>query len=118
MRCAVDDLEHKLNLPSRAKEAIISHPLKYALIALAGGAVATRVLPLVFKLGRPTRSAKFMRTALQAIVPLAAPYVLQKIAERTQHPSMAGAGLVPERSGMPMDRASYMAPEAFPQLGS
>jgi hypothetical protein len=85
LRCAVDNLEHSLNFPSRAKEAIVSHPLRSALIAMAGGAMATRILPLVFRLGRPTRGAAFMRTVLQAVVPLAAPYVLQKLA--TNYPA-------------------------------
>lgn len=82
LRCAVDDLEHSLNLPSRAREAIATHPVRYALYALVGGALASRVLPLIFRLGRPSGGAKVLRTVLQAVVPLAAPYVLQKLAQQ------------------------------------
>ncbi|WP_265596213.1 hypothetical protein [Verrucomicrobium sp. BvORR106] len=92
LRCAVDDLEHSLNLPSRAREAIASHPMRYALYALAGGALASRVIPMVFRMARPTMSAKMLRTMLQAVVPLAAPYVLQRLSQMAPTPSLPVPG--------------------------
>ncbi|WP_009963633.1 hypothetical protein [Verrucomicrobium spinosum] len=92
LRCAVDDLEHSLNLPSRAREAIASHPMRYALYALAGGALASRVIPMVFRMARPTMSAKMLRTMLQAVVPLAAPYVLQRLSQVSSTPSLPAPG--------------------------
>lgn len=92
LRCAVDDLEHSLNLPSRAREAIASHPMRYALYALAGGALASRVIPMVFRIARPTMSAKMLRTMLQAVVPLAAPYVLQRLSQMSPTPPLPASG--------------------------
>lgn len=93
LRCAVDDLEHSLNLPSRAREAIATHPVRYALYAVVGGALVSRVLPLLFRLGRPSGGAKMLRTVVQAVVPLAAPYVLQKLAQHL--PATPEAPLAP-----------------------
>lgn len=92
LRCAVDDLEHSLNLPSRAREAIATHPLRYAMYALAGGALASRVVPMVFRIARPTMSAKVLRTMLQAVIPLAAPYVLQRLSELSPPPPPPPSG--------------------------
>jgi len=64
-------LGESFDVPRRVRREVASHPLKWALVAVAGGVVAARVLPLALGLVRTAASRRLVGTLISTVGPLA-----------------------------------------------
>lgn len=86
-RARLDEAAHHvtapLDVPARVRREVSAHPLKWAAVALLGGAVAAKVVvPVALKvLGRST-SQKLTRTLLATLAPAAVRLGAQALSTR------------------------------------
>jgi hypothetical protein len=60
-----------LDVPARVRRHVVAHPVKWAVLALAGGVVAARLLPPVLGLVRSAASRRLVGTLLTTVAPVA-----------------------------------------------
>lgn len=94
----VGALADAVDVPSRVRREITSHPWKWALLAVAGGLVAARLAPLAIGLARSAASRKLLRSALAAAAPVAMRAGLNALAQRQVDFSPPPPGAVPPPS--------------------
>lgn len=105
------DLGASLDVPARVRQKVAAHPWKWALLALAGGVVAAKTLPLAASLVRTAGSRRLVGTLLTALGPVALRAGLNALA--THRPDLA-AFFHPDPEPTPGDAP---APERGP-IGS
>jgi Protein of unknown function (DUF3618) len=81
------DLGASLDVPARVRQKVAAHPWKWALLAVAGGVVAAKTLPLALSLVRTAGSRRLVGTLLTAVGPVALRAGLNALA--THRPDLA-----------------------------
>jgi len=80
------DMTASLDVPARVRQNIrqrvSSHPWKWALLAVAGGVLAARTLPLAVSLLRTAGSRRLVGALMGTVVPLALRAGLNAVASR------------------------------------
>lgn len=76
-----------LDVPARVRHTVAAHPWKWALLAVAGGVVAARALPLAAGLVRTAGSRRLVGTLLTTLGPVALRAGLNALA--THRPDLA-----------------------------
>jgi hypothetical protein len=64
-------LAHTLDVPTRVRQELTQHPLKWGAVALAGGLIAGKLLPVALKLVSRQASRQLTGTLLATVAPLA-----------------------------------------------
>jgi len=76
-----------LDVPSRVRRTVSAHPIKWALLAAAGGVVIVRALPLIAGLVRSAGSRRLLGAVVGSVAPLALRVGLKALA--THRPDLA-----------------------------
>ena len=64
-------LTASLDVPARVRQTVTAHPVKWALLAVAGGLVAARLLPLATSVLRTAANRRLVGTLLATVGPVA-----------------------------------------------
>jgi hypothetical protein len=87
---SVETVSDRLDLPARIRQEVTAHPWRWAAIALIGGAVASRLLPVVFGVSRKVIGSRALKSLVATAAPLAARAALSawnaRFPEPTPHP--------------------------------
>ena len=70
---ATSVLGASLDVPGRVRQEVAAHPLKWAMVAIVGGVVASRVLPVALRLVQTAASRRLVGTVVATLAPLASP---------------------------------------------
>jgi len=81
------DLSASLDVPARVRQKVAAHPWKWALLAVAGGVVAAKTLPLALSVVRTAGSRRLAGTLLTTLGPVALRAGLNALA--THRPDLA-----------------------------
>jgi hypothetical protein len=76
-----------LDVPARVRQTVAAHPVKWALLAVAGGVVAARLLPLATSVMRTAANRRLVGTLLATVGPVALRAGLNALA--THRPDLA-----------------------------
>ncbi|MFN0126503.1 MAG: hypothetical protein ACKV19_07460 [Verrucomicrobiales bacterium] len=89
VRRATADLSTALDVPARVsrtlKQKVTAHPIAWALLAVAGGFVVVRTLPLAVGLLRAAGSRRLISTLMTTVGPIALRAGLNALAARESH---------------------------------
>ena len=80
-------LSASLDVPNRVRQKVAAHPWKWALLAVAGGVVVAKALPLALSLVRTAGSRRLAGTLLTTLGPVALRAGLNALA--THRPDLA-----------------------------
>ena len=86
---ATSGLGAALDVPTRVRRTVAAHPVKWALLAVAGGVVVARALPLVAGIARSAASRRVLGSVVGSLAPLALRVGLKALA--THRPDLAAA---------------------------
>ncbi len=72
LHSSVSGLEQSLDIKQRVKSNLSENPLKWSLMAVATGFLASKAVPLLFRLGRHTITSNVISGIIKGVLPLAA----------------------------------------------
>jgi hypothetical protein len=79
---ATSVLGASLDVPGRVRQEVATHPLKWAMVAIVGGVVASRVLPVALRLVQTAASRRLVGTVVATLAPLAVRAGVKALAAR------------------------------------
>jgi hypothetical protein len=84
---SANDLTAAVDVPARVRQKVVAHPWTWALLAVAGGVVVAKTLPLAVSLVRTAGSRRLAGTLLTTLGPVALRAGLNALA--THRPDLA-----------------------------
>lgn len=83
-----DAVENSVNIPKRMKTDFQAHPVKWIALAAGAGFAAKKLIPLVFRLTRPSLANQAFRTAALTAMPLVTEALKQRFLPSHKHTLM------------------------------
>lgn len=100
---ATSVLGASLDVPGRVRQEVAAHPLKWAMVAIVGGVVASRVLPVALRLVQTAASRRLVAT----LAPLAVRAGVNALAARRPDLLEAFMGGAAPASAQPPPSSSF-----------
>lgn len=104
---ATSVLGASLDVPGRVRQEVAAHPLKWAMVAIVGGVVASRVLPVALRLVQTAASRRLVGTVVATLAPLAVRAGVNALAARRPDLLEAFMGGATPASAQPPPSSSF-----------
>jgi hypothetical protein len=104
---ATSVLGASLDVPGRVRQEVAAHPLKWAMVAIVGGVVASRVLPVALRLVQTAASRRLVGTVVATLAPLAVRAGVNALAARRPDLLEAFMGGAAPASAQPPPSSSF-----------
>ena len=95
------------DVPGRVRQEVAAHPLKWAMVAIVGGVVASRVLPVALRLVQTAASRRLVGTVVATLAPLAVRAGVNALAARRPDLLEAFVGGAAPASAQPPPSSSF-----------
>ena len=99
--------QSSLDVPGRVRQEVAAHPLKWAMVAIVGGVVASRVLPVALRLVQTAASRRLVGTVVATLAPLAVRAGVNALAARRPDLLEAFMGGAAPASAQPPPSSSF-----------
>ena len=104
---ATSALGASLDVPGRVRQEVATHPLKWAMVAIVGGVVASRALPVALRLVQTAASRRLVGTVVATLAPLAVRAGVNALAARRPDLLEAFMGGAARASAQPPPSSSF-----------